>query len=172
MLNVEIKARCGETRHSDFEKIVLERGGEFHGCDHQIDTYFKVPMGRLKLREGNIENFLVQYNRPDQAGPKVSQFRLVKNDPNSSMKSALSDALGVLAVVDKWRDIYWLGNIKIHFDTVDTLGTFVEIEAQAKDDRMTVDDLREQTDDLIAAFGIKPEDLICESYSDMVLKGK
>jgi predicted adenylyl cyclase CyaB len=171
MLNVEIKARCAKELHAEFEKTVLGRGGEFHGCDHQIDTYFNVPMGRLKLREGNIENFLVQYSRPDQAGPKISQFRLVKNPKDSGLKEALTAALGVLAVVDKWRDIYWIGNVKIHFDSVDSLGTFVEIEAQDKDGTMTVDRLREQTDELIAAFGIKPEDLISESYSDMILKG-
>lgn len=170
MLNVEIKARCEKELHAEFQKTVLGRGGWFNGCDHQIDTYFNVPMGRLKLREGTIENFLVQYSRPDQAGPKISQFRLVKNPKDSGLKEALTAALGVLAVVDKWRDIYWIDNVKIHFDTVTDLGTFVEIEAQDKYGTMTVDKLREQTDQLIAAFGIKPEHLISESYSDMILK--
>jgi adenylate cyclase, class 2 len=60
-LIVEIKARC-----SDPEKIrtiLRARGARFAGLDHQVDTYFRVSAGRLKLREGKIENALIFYCR-------------------------------------------------------------------------------------------------------------
>ncbi|HPJ79511.1 MAG TPA: hypothetical protein PK489_12035, partial [Prolixibacteraceae bacterium] len=62
--NIEIKARTG--RGEAIRKILLEAGAEFRGTDHQKDTYFRVSSGRLKLREGNIENQLIHYRRADQ----------------------------------------------------------------------------------------------------------
>ena len=72
MHNIEIKANCSkpELLH---EKL-FELGADFIGTDHQIDTYFNVPDGRLKLREGNIENALIGYSRPDQPDAKRSEF--------------------------------------------------------------------------------------------------
>ncbi len=34
---------------------LLTHGADYKGTDRQTDTYFNVPNGRLKLREGNIE---------------------------------------------------------------------------------------------------------------------
>ena len=48
-VNVEIKARC-----SDLDRVrdrLIALGARVVGTDHQIDTYFQVPRGRLKLRE-------------------------------------------------------------------------------------------------------------------------
>lgn len=73
-LNVEIKARC---RNPEFIRNYLRsKNAKFTGVDKQTDTYFEVSAGRLKLREGNIENNLIFYNRNNQAGPKCSFFRL------------------------------------------------------------------------------------------------
>ncbi|MFT5647501.1 MAG: adenylate cyclase class 2, partial [Aureispira sp.] len=66
--NVEIKAKCADIKV--LEKILLEHQADYKGLDHQIDTYFNVPNGRLKLREGNIENALIHYDRGNQAKPK------------------------------------------------------------------------------------------------------
>jgi len=122
-LNVEIKARC---RHPEKIREILEgRQARFVGLDQQVDTYFHVPHGRLKLREGNIENALIHYQRSDQAGPKNSEVQLYRPGPN--LKSILSAALGVKVVVDKRRQIYFIENVKFHLDEVPPLGTFVEI---------------------------------------------
>ena len=60
-LNIEIKAK---TNHSEFIRGYLQANkAEFKGTDFQADTYFNVPNGRLKLREGNIENNLIHYER-------------------------------------------------------------------------------------------------------------
>ena len=55
-INIEIKARCKDL--SRIRKILESRNARYIGKDHQIDTYFKVAQGRLKLREGKIENYL------------------------------------------------------------------------------------------------------------------
>jgi len=46
-LNIEIKASCKTP--DAVKKILEELGADFRGIDHQIDTYFKVSNGRLKL---------------------------------------------------------------------------------------------------------------------------
>src|SRR5512140_1691948 len=131
-LSVEIKARCPDPGR--IRKILLARGASFKGLDHQVDTYFRVPEGRLKLREGNIENALIYYRRPDSAGPKQSDVVLYAVERGAELRAVLSSALGVLVTVDKQREIYYVGNVKIHIDEVQGLGRFVEIEA-AGDER-------------------------------------
>jgi adenylate cyclase class 2 len=166
-LNVEIKARC--MFPEKIHQILETQQAYFRGVDHQIDTYFHVPHGRLKLREGKIENHLIQYFRQDQAGPKKSEVLLYKTRPKSDLKDILITALGVRAVVDKYRHIYYMDNVKFHVDEVKGLGDFVEIEAIDADGKIGEDKLREQCDYYLRLLGIDKEDLLEGSYSDMIL---
>ena len=164
---IEIKAHC---QHPEKIKTILESNNAlFKGIDHQIDTYFQVPKGRLKLREGNIENHLIQYHRPNQAGPKKSSVSLYKTTPDASLKIVLTNALGVKVVVDKKRAIYFIDNIKFHVDQVQQLGSFVEIEAISEDGSMPEATLLAQCEKYIQLFSIADTDLIDVSYSDMLL---
>ncbi len=166
-LNVEIKARC-----ADLEKIrnILNiEKARFVGLDHQIDTYFNVDYGRLKLREGNIENALIHYNRSDQASPKKSEVILYKSNPGSALKEILTASLGILTIIDKQRAIYFIDNVKIHLDKVEKLGTFVEIEAIDIDRSRNEKQLEAQCQYFIQLFEIKKEELLENSYSDLAL---
>lgn len=166
-LNVEIKAKADNLFR--IRNVLKDRGAQFIGVDRQIDTYFKVNHGRLKLREGNIENFLVYYERNDQSGPKESRVTLFETDPCSSIRNMLAGSLGVLVVVDKSREIYFVGNVKFHIDWVYDLGSFVEIEAIDKDGSIGKEKLYAQCREYMDLFGIKEEDLIQNSYSDLLL---
>lgn len=169
-LNVEIKARCNT--HYRIRNALKECLADYKGIDHQTDTYFNVGHGRLKLREGNIENYLVYYERENQEGPKKSKVILYKNEPGSELKNILTTSLGVLTVVEKSREIYFVENVKIHLDYVNNLGTFVEIEAiEAIDDNgpMGIEKLEYQCREFMNLFGIKDENLIKDSYSDLLL---
>jgi predicted adenylyl cyclase CyaB len=166
-LNVEIKASC-----TDLEKIrniLNTQQARFVGLDHQIDTYFNVNHGRLKLREGNIENALIHYIRPDLAGPKKSEVILYKSDPGSALKQILTTSLGILTIIDKHRSIYFIDNVKFHLDEVENLGTFVEIEAIDKDGSRTEKQLDAQCQYFMQLFEIKKEALLENSYSDLAL---
>lgn len=167
-LNVEIKARCAD--HGRIRDILNAEGADFRGTDHQIDTYFNASSGRLKLREGNIENALIHYARDNQAGPKQSHVNLYKHRPGSPLKDLLTRALGHLTVVDKQREIYFIGNVKFHLDTVAGLGTFVEIEAIDRDGSIGHDSLLAQCRRHMERFAIATADLITDSYSDMLLR--
>ena len=167
-LNIEIKARCANP--DKIKNILANQEAKFIGEDHQIDTYFIVPNGRLKLREGNIENALIHYQRENQSGPKQSDVLLYKAEPNPSLKAVLAKALGILGVVDKMRAIYFIGNVKFHVDQVKTLGSFVEIEAIDKDGSIGREKLLEQCNAYMDLLGIKESDLVEVSYSDLIMK--
>jgi adenylate cyclase class IV len=207
-LSLEIKARCSDPAR--IRKILLARGASFKGLDRQIDTYFRVPsgrsqyqsieaelrlgpsklplskrktkFGRLKLREGNIENALIYYKRTDQKNSKKCDSLLWRPcehkgqafgdglSPMRSLKQILKVACGVLAVVDKKREIYFIKNVKFHIDRVKKLGNFMEIEvfgparAAAK--------LKKQCGFFQKLLGIRAKDLVADSYSDQILKAR
>jgi adenylate cyclase, class 2 len=168
LLNIEFKARTNKL--AALEALLLQQNPKFIGEDHQVDTYFNVSKGRLKLREGNIENALIHYEREDYAGAKSSHVLLYHHQPDKTLKEILIKTLGIKAVVDKQRKIYFINNVKFHFDTVEGLGTFVEVEAIDKDGNIGKEKLQSQCDEYAALFGIKDEDYCSVSYSDMVLE--
>jgi adenylate cyclase, class 2 len=167
-INVEIKAR---TNKADFVREYLRKAGaDFKGTDLQTDTYFNVPSGRLKLRQGEIENNLIWYERANQEGPKQSNFKLIPVQDGAALKEILQQALGIKVTVTKTREIYYIGNIKFHIDELEGLGSFVEIEAGNKLADIPVDKLHEQCRFYMQEFGISEEDLLSNSYSDMLLE--
>lgn len=167
-INIEIKAK---SKNNDAIRDILKsKNAEFKGTDRQIDTYFRVDSGRLKLREGNIENALIYYEREEKKGPRQSNVILAKTLPGSGIKEIFQKVLGVLAVVDKKREIYFIENVKFHLDEVKGLGTFVEIEAMDQKGNIGRERLLKQCNEYLELFGIKQEDLVSESYSDMLMK--
>lgn len=165
--SIEIKARCKNL--SQARKILKSKKAVLKGVDRQIDTYFNVSFGRLKLREGNIENHLIYYDRKDKEGPKQSNVILYKYDTKSSLKEILIKTLGVLVEVNKQREIYFIDNVKFHLDNVKNLGSFIEIEARGKDGSYSSNKLLEQCNFYLNLFDIPKNDLIPVSYSDLLL---
>ena len=166
-LNVEIKAST--KRATAIKTILAKQNARFQGIDHQIDTYYKVPKGRLKLRQGTIEKTLIHYQRSNQAGPKQSTVALHHPEDDASLKEVLESALEVLVVVDKQRAIYFIDNVKFHVDEVKGLGEFVEIEAIDSEGTIGLPQLQAQCNYYIQLLGIEPDDLIEVSYSDLLM---
>ena len=151
------------------EKKLLSLRPFFKGEDHQLDTYYNVSYGRLKLREGSIESALIWYDRPNDAGSKLSNVLLYKHDPDTSLKEVLTKANGVKVVVDKRRKIYFIENVKFHFDEVLGLGKFIEVEAIDETGELGIEKIQQQCDYYAAFFNILPEEFMPFSYSDMLL---
>lgn len=168
ILNIEIKARCDQPDR--IRNILREHHADFKGTDHQIDTYFDVPEGRLKLRQGTIENNLIFYKRNNQSGPKASNINLVPAKHPEKLHTLLSNALGTQVVVDKKREIYFINNVKFHIDQVKELGSFVEVEAIDEDGTIGEEKLRDQCQKYLELFDISDGQLIAHSYSDMLLR--
>ncbi len=166
-LNVEIKAKCIDPTF--VRNYLVAANAIFKGTDEQTDTYFNVPNGRLKLREGNIENNLIFYERTNQAGPKNSHFNLVKVEDAAGLKEVLTKSTGIKVIVMKKREIYFIENVKFHIDEVTGLGSFVEIEAGNILADLSLEKLKEQCNFYVAELRIQEKDLIEISYSDMLL---
>ncbi len=164
---IEIKARCADPER--IRAILRDRNARFVGEDHQVDTYFVVPKGRLKLRQGTIENTLIQYHRPDQEGPKRSDVRLFRTTAETDLKRVLDGALETLVVVDKRREIYFIDNVKFHIDRVVGLGSFIEIEAIDETGERSPDKLQAQCEGFLDLFAIDENDLVDRSYSDLLM---
>ena len=167
ILNVEFKATTGRLDKS--EQKFLGLNPVFKGLDCQVDTYFHTANGRLKLREGNIENALIYYERKDMAGAKQSDVLLYQHKPDKALKDILIKVHGIKVVVNKIRKIYFIENVKFHFDTIKELGTFIEVEAIDNNGDIGIKKLKEQCKRYADLFEIKSSDYISLSYSDLIL---
>ncbi len=164
--NIELKARLPNVE--DARAVASRIGAEFVGELKQTDTYFAVANGRLKLRqiEGQAAE-LIGYERPDDIASRTSRYRLVSVAEPDLMKQTLGDALDVLGVVEKTRQLYLFENVRIHLDQVRDLGSFLEFEAVLGADdsesagHTIVAQLRQQ-------FGIADGDLLAHSYIDLL----
>jgi predicted adenylyl cyclase CyaB len=167
-INFEFKAKVSSL--NGLEKKLLTLNPKYIGEDNQVDTYFNVKAGRLKLREGNIENSLIYYERINSPGAKQSDILLYHHTPDKAIKDILIKLHGVKVVVDKKRKIYFIDNVKFHFDLVIGLGTFIEVEAIDTDGNICIEKLKEQCDFYSAFFNISASDYIAFSYSDLILE--
>ena len=172
-INFEFKARAKDL--DALEKKLLELNPNYIGEDKQTDTYFNVAKGRLKLRKGNIENALIYYERQNTAIAKQSDVLLYQHQPDKSLKDILTKLHGIRVVVNKIRKIYFIENVKFHFDNIDELGTFIEVEAidstgDIGSDSYRIEKLKEQCKKYADLFEIKSADYISISYSDMILE--
>ena len=165
LLNFEFKARLHDA--ADVRATLKRLRARSLGSDHQIDTYFQVPTGRLKTREGRLENSLIFYRRTNTARARRSCVELMLLPRRNSVRAILSGALGVLAVVDKRREIYFVGNVKIHLDRVRGLGTFLEVEAMTRTG--DIRKVRAQARQFQKLFKISRADIVAQSYSDLIL---
>ncbi len=165
MRNIELKARLADPQNA--RQIAAAVATKRLGVQEQVDTYFHCPNGRLKLRQiDGLSAQLVWYARPDQQGPKASDYRLVPVANPETLKAALAAALGVRTVVRKRREVFLWHNVRIHLDEVEGLGSFLEFEAVLGPH---VDDAAGQAQlaELVAKFAIAPGDLLPDSYGDM-----
>jgi adenylate cyclase, class 2 len=168
--NFEFKASVNDLK--ELELKLQSLNPKFIGTDHQIDTYFNAPSGRLKLREGNIENALISYDREDSADSKKSEIILYRHQPDKALKAILTLQLGIKAIVDKTRKIYFIDNVKFHFDSVKGLGTFIEVEAIDEQNKYSIQELKDQCDSYLNFFGLIKSNLISKSYCDLIIETK
>jgi adenylate cyclase, class 2 len=166
IINFEFKAKADNLE--ELEQKLQKLDPVFKGVDHQVDTYFNVDRGRLKLREGNIENALIHYERENTAEAKQSAILLYQHEPDNILKEILIKTLGIKITVDKIRRIYFIANVKFHFDKVSGLGNFIEVEAIDKTGEIGLISLKEQCSFYAQLFEIQPDDYIPNSYSDML----
>ena len=163
--NVELKARVQDL--AEARKIAATLDARYVGLQEQVDTYFRIAEGRLKLRQINgLQAELIWYERADLPQARCSFYHRAPVANPETLKTVLAAALGVETVVQKRREIFLWQNVRIHLDQVPGLGSFLEFEAvlQSEEDESAA---QTQLAQLVQMFHILPEDLTPGSYADM-----
>ncbi len=164
--NVEIKARV---RNFD---IVRQKAAaladKLPEIIEQEDVFFQSSCGRLKLRQlAPNTGQLIHYERPDVSGPKTSTYSISYTDNPSQLRNVLASALGETTIVKKVREVYLVGQTRIHLDVVEGLGVFIELEVVLGVEEA---DLSGQNTayEVMAELGIEQSDLIEGAYADLI----
>lgn len=165
--NVELKAHDPDPARS--LEVALALGAKDEGWLQQLDTYFKVLNGRLKLREQDDAAELIYYQRSDEAIERQSNYRIVPIDDADGLKESLRAALGVLVAVEKSRHLLIWRNVRIHLDDVPGLGSFIELEAVAEPESDLSGEYRNVAR-LRDALGIRDDQILAVGYSDELLR--
>ena len=164
MRNLELKARFADLARG--EQIAQALGAASGGDLYQLDTYFHVASGRLKLREdGHAGGELIFYQRPEDSPTRWSDYFKTPVAAPEALRDVLTRALGVRQQVEKTRRLYLFRGARIHLDRVTRLGTFVEFEVPTDDD---ADAARALMGELMLAFGLSDADAIATSYGEMM----
>ena len=156
--------------HADLKaarEALGQLGARFAAIEDQRDTYFRVPQGRLKLREIDGPATLIWYDRPDREDVRPSAYYLVPVADAEAMRAVLAAALGIRGEVCKHREIHLWHNVRIHLDQVAGLGSFVELEAvlvSETDEAASADRL----DRLRSALQLSGREQIAGSYADLL----
>jgi adenylate cyclase class IV len=166
MKNLEIKARV---RDRDALLLRVEACGARHQWTRRMrDTFFRVPVGWLKLREAEgAPAELIAYERPaTAAGPRASDYELAPAPDPRALERALTRVLPRDVVVAKERALFLHGATRIHVDRVDGLGDFVELETVVT--TQSPDEAQRECAALMSALGIEKGDLVGVPYRDLL----
>lgn len=164
--NIEIKARIADSRRA--RRLAEKIADEPARILRQTDTFFRVPEGRLKLREFPDEPAeLIFYRRPDREGPKASDYAIWRTGDPQGLRALLALSLGEIGSVRKVRTLLMAGRTRIHLDEVEGLGSFLELEVVLDDG----DDPAaggSEARRLMATLEIQDGDLVDRAYIDLL----
>jgi predicted adenylyl cyclase CyaB len=164
--NIEIKAR---TR--DFEEV--RRRAELLSDTSvevipQEDIFFNTEKGRLKLRVLALNlGQLIYYTRPDQQGPKRSEYHIYETPDPENLRRVLELAYGVRGVVKKTRYLYLVGQTRVHLDDVEGLGQFMELEVVMGEGQGDAEG-QAIAEGLMSRLGVGRGDLLEGAYMDLL----
>lgn len=125
--NLEIKIPI-----KNFNTIVRQLDAicaRFEATLHQTDVYFSTPSGLLKLRIENGSSQLIHYHRNETGKNRKSTFYILELSGDDPLRY-LKRLFPVETVVRKKRLLYMYGDTRIHLDTVQKLGKFLELESR------------------------------------------
>jgi len=164
--NVEIKARIDSVESMASKVAPIADEGPIDLA--QDDTFFVCASGRLKLRTFAVDRGeLIFYRRADQRGPKESFYLRSATASPGTLRQSLALAYGEAGRVRKQRTLFLAGRTRIHLDSVEGLGCFLELEVVLTDDEPVEAGIRE-AHELMARLGIERSQLVEEAYVDLL----
>jgi adenylate cyclase class IV len=164
MQNLEIKLEC---RDPELARTICRAYGATRiGVLEQTDTYSRVANGRLKKRESPGEPAeYIFYERPDAVHARLSSFTIYSEA--EALQRFGAGPLPVWVVVKKRRELWIVGNVRIHLDDVEGLGRFIEFEALVTSSQ-NVEKCTEAIAQLREALAPVLGEPVARSYGDML----
>lgn len=164
--NIELKARIADSEAT--ARLAASLSGAPPETIVQRDTFFRCSTGRLKLRETESgAGELISYVRTDVAGIKQSHYEIVPVADAAALRAVLRQALGETVVVEKTRRLYVVGQTRVHLDSVQGLGSFLELEVVLQPGQAAAEG-HEIAGDLMRRLGVHESDLLATAYADML----
>lgn len=166
--NIEIKARVNDI--SKLRKLAKSLATETVQLLLQEDIFYNNKNGRLKLRifSENLGN-LIHYERPNASNAKLSSYLLYETKKPIELRNLLSTSLGEIISVKKKREVYIVGQTRVHLDEVEELGTFMELEV-ALLDKQTANEGKLIIANLMEKLEISSKDLVSVAYADLLME--
>lgn len=165
-INIEIKSTLSDYKQTKdrLGKLGIREAYTMY----QKDIFYQVPFGRLKLRNiNNTQHELIIYFRNNTQSPKPSKYYRISMKHPGFIHKLLGYLFGVYGIVEKERLLFLQDNIRFHMDKVKGLGNYFEIE-YVMDDCEVKAEAQEKVNSLLGALGISNNELISESYIDLV----
>ena len=165
MKNIEIKTACPSL--DEFYPKLKVLGASHVWTRRQRDTFFHVPEGYLKLRMAESEpGELIAYAREAGAHPRPSDYEIaVISDPDV-LEDALTRSLGIRGVVQKTRQLYLWRHTRIHLDEVVGLGSFLELEAVARE--ISLEEAETEAETVIERLGLARSEFLGRPYLELL----
>ncbi len=164
---MELKAHFDDLARA--RQILAGLGATGGSVEEQIDTYFPVPAGRLKLREiRGHDSELIFYERNESGGHRECSYEIYRHPPSPLLKGLLATALGEVVRVAKRREVHWIDEMKVNLDDVEGLGCFIEFEVPVAG---SIEAAQGRIMELKRRFGIGDDDIVNCSYSDLIGNG-
>lgn len=165
--NYEIK--CKLANYKKIKELAGSLKKLSYSVEKQVDIYYKVKSGRLKLRIINDkEANLIYYNRAERSNKRISQYIISKTNDFKELDGILRNEFKILISVTKIREIYFNKTIRIHLDRVKKLGNFLEIEIIY----VNLTKAKKEMKELIHFLKLNENTFIKNSYSDLLINKK
>jgi adenylate cyclase, class 2 len=158
MIEVEVKAHV--TDFEDVKEKLTEIGAEKIGTEHQMDVYFNAPHRdfaqtdeALRIREipeNGGKRIILTYKGAKLDGVSKTRKEIEVDVSDSEKMASILGNIGFRAAanVEKDRVIYLFNDSLISLDQVKKVGSFVEIEKEAKED----EDFKNAVDEIFETY--------------------
>jgi len=118
--------------------------------------------------QNNAKAKLVQYDRPNVSGPKLSSFNILEVNDGPLLEQMLAESIGILGILDKQRHLFmYEGRTRLHLDVVSDnnkkkhYGMEFEVCLQPDESIETGNKIAE---DLLKIFKLTSDQLVEGSY--------
>lgn len=157
-----------KARVNDYHSLKQELDKNYHliGTDSQTDRYFQTSKGKLKWREGKIENLITHYERILENGIERTIVYRYDINPEKEQIDALKESHQLIGVTSKVRVIYRAENVKIHLDQTLNGESFLEIEAYDRHNKLSTEEIQSICLKTRDSLNISDKDLIPTGYFD------